>query len=42
MSATKRSNNVDPDDGILQSKDETIKSDAEGVRAKGGSEIAKC
>jgi len=40
MSAAKRSNNVDPDDGILQSEDETIESDVEGVRAKGGSEIA--
>ena len=40
MSAAKRSNNVDPDDGILQIEDETIESDVEGVRAKGGSEIA--
>jgi len=38
-SAAKRSNNVDPDDGILQSESKTIESDVEGARAKGGSEI---
>ena len=38
-SAAKRSNNVDPDDGILLSESKTIESDVEGVRAKGGSEI---
>ena len=35
----KRSNNVDSEDGTLQSEDETTESDAEDVRAKGGSEI---
>ena len=39
MSAAKRSNNVDPDNGILQSEDETVELAVEGVRIKGGSEI---
>ena len=37
MSAAKRSNDVDPDDGILQSEDENTELDVEGVR---GSKIA--